>query len=134
MTIKVDWFDTAQTIIRWDFAPTWTVEEYTEAALTTARLAKNTPQYYVITFGVERTPPHIITAILSVHRRATPNYRFTVTVAPPSYVRSLGQIITELPPARSKFYFVGTEAEALAIIAKDQAARPAPTPPSASQS
>ncbi len=135
MSIKVNWLDTSQTIVRWDFEGTWTVEEYTEAAMATGRLTKDVPNYYVLTVGVERTPPHVITAILSVHRRAMPNFRFTVMVAPPNYVKSLGQIISELPPARSRFYFADTEAEALQIIARDRAKRATQeqVPPGAAQ-
>jgi hypothetical protein len=123
--IKVDWYKEDWNIIGWVFDSTWTVEEYRDAAALTTAMTQDTPAYYIITWGAERTPPDITTASLGVHRRARPNYRFSVNILPGDYVKMLGQMIGDLPPARSKIFFAGSEAEALQLIEKDRAERKA---------
>src|SRR5690349_9590504 len=135
MPLKVDWFDPTQTIIRWEFSEIWTLEEYYAGADQTIEMTQNIPFYYVISFGPERLPPEIIKAAMSVHRRAGPQLRLTIGIVKSDYIKLIGRIIGQLPPARSKIYFADNETEALAFIERDRAMRAAqkPSPPNAKQ-
>ncbi len=121
MPIKVDWFDASKGILRWEFPPTWTVDEYNSAVEYSRRIAEHIPAYYILSYGAERTPPDIIKAAMKAHRQAQSRYRFSVNVTSNQFVRLIGQIVDQFPAARSKIYFAASETDALALIERDRA-------------